>query len=99
MEGSLNSLHFIGQKGWEVPDPRSTTNSEGLIALSWDLSLNFTTDVTLKEFFPWFEQEGVVFWFSPSERSITPTEKVKISRSMRPLINARKWRFSSKYCF
>ena len=37
MEGSLNPLHFIGQEGWVVPDPNGATNSEGLIALSWDL--------------------------------------------------------------
>ncbi len=99
MEVSLNPLHFIGQKGWVVPDPRSATNSEGLIALSWDLKPELYNRCYPKGIFPWFEQEGVVFWFSPSERSITPTEKVKISKSMRPLINSRKWRFSVNTAF
>ena len=99
MEGSLNPLHFIGQEGWVVPDPNGATNSEGLIALSWDLEPKLYDGCYPKGIFPWFEQEGVVFWFSPEERSITPTEKVKISRSMRPLINSRKWRFSVNTVF
>ena len=54
MEGSLNPLHFIGQEGWVVPDPNGATNSEGLIALSWDLEPKLYDRCYPKGIFPWF---------------------------------------------
>lgn len=92
-------MHFIGQDGWEVPDPNGSANSEGLIALSWDLAPELYERCYHKGIFPWFEQEGVVFWFSPEVRSVTPTSAVKISKSMRPYINKKKWRFSVNTVF
>ena len=94
MGRSINPLHFIGQDGWEVPDPNGSANSEGLIALSWDLAPELYDRCYPKGIFPWFEQEGVVFWFSPEVRSVTPTSGVKISKSMRPYINKKLWKFS-----
>lgn len=99
MGRSINPLHFIGQDGWEVPDPNSSANSEGLIALSWDLAPELYDKCYHKGIFPWFEQEGVVFWFSPEVRSVTPTSAVKISKSMRPHLNKKKWRFSVNTVF
>ena len=99
MGRSINPLHFIGQDGWEVPDPNSSANSEGLIALSWDLAPELYDRCYHKGIFPWFEQEGVVFWFSPEVRSVTPTSGVKISKSMRPYLNKKKWRFSVNTVF
>lgn len=90
----MNPLHFIGQEGWSVPDPNEAANSEGLIALSWELSPELYDRCYHYGIFPWFEQDEVVFWFSPEVRSITPTDEVKISKSMRPLFNQSKWRFS-----
>ena len=88
-----NPLYFIGQGDWEVPDPNDVSNDEGLIALSWELSPEMYDRLYPSGIFPWFEQEGVVFWFSPEVRSITATDQVKISKSMRPYINGRRWRF------
>ena len=99
MGRSINPLHFIGQDGWVVPDPHSAANSEGLIALSWDLAPELYDRCYHKGIFPWFEQEGVVFWFSPEIRSVTPTSQVKISKSMRPFFNKKKWRFSVNTVF
>ena len=82
-----NPLYFIGQGDWEVPDPNDVSNDEGLIALSWELSTEMYDRLYPSGIFPWFEQEGVVFWFSPEIRSITATDQVKISKSMRPYIN------------
>lgn len=95
----MNPLHFIGQEGWSVPDPNEVANSEGLIELSWELSPELYDRCYHKGIFPWFEQDEVVFWFSPEVRSITPTADVKISKSMRPYLNQGKWRFSVNTVF
>ncbi len=94
-----NPLYFIGQGDWEVPDPNDVSNDEGLIALSWELNPEMYDRLYPYGIFPWFEQEGVVFWFSPEVRSITATDQVKIAKSMRPYINGRKWRFSVNTAF
>lgn len=94
-----NPLYFIGQGDWEIPDPNDVSNEEGLIALSWELNPELYDRLYPFGIFPWFEQEGVVFWFSPEVRSITVTDQVKISRSMRPYINRKKWRFSVNTAF
>jgi leucyl/phenylalanyl-tRNA--protein transferase len=99
MGRTINPLHFIGQEDWEVPDPNSSANSEGLIALSWELAPELYDRCYHKGIFPWFEQEGVVFWFSPEVRSITPTAEVKVAKSMRPYLNKKQWRFSVNTVF
>lgn len=86
-----NPLYFIGQGNWEVPDPKNVANEEGLIALSWDLEPDMYKKLYPKGIFPWFDQEGIIFWFSPPVRSVTPTSNVIISKSMRPFINSGKW--------
>ena len=93
MSKANNPLCFIGEENWRVPDPTDVANDEGLIALSWDLSPDMYRRLYPKGIFPWFEQEEVVFWFSPHIRSVTPTNGVVISKSMRPYFNKRQWQF------
>lgn len=72
---SVNSpLYFIGQGDWEVPNPNDAANEEGLIALSWELYPEMYERLYPTGIFPWFDQDGVVFWFSPPVRSVTPTD-------------------------
>lgn len=91
MATGKNPLHFIGLAGWEIPDPHDVANEEGLIALSWDLEPELYSKLYHYGIFPWFEQEGVVFWFSPALRSVTPVDGVKVAKSMRPFINKGEW--------
>ena len=85
---SINSpLYFIGQGDWEVPNPNDAANDEGLIALSWELYPEMYERLYPTGIFPWFDQDGVVFWFSPPVRSVTPTNAVVVAKSMRPHIN------------
>jgi len=97
---SVNSpLYFIGQGDWEIPNPLDAANEEGLIALSWELYPEMYERLYPFGIFPWFDQDGVVFWFSPPIRSITMTDQVVIAKSMRPYINQKKWRFSVNTAF
>ena len=99
MSSVNNPLYFIGQGQWEVPDPRDAANDEGLIALSWELSPEMYGRLYPYGIFPWFEQEGVIFWFSPPVRSVTPTAQVRIAKSMRPYINQKRWVFKVNTAF
>jgi leucyl/phenylalanyl-tRNA--protein transferase len=94
-----NPLYFIGQGQWEVPNPEDVANDEGLIALSWELNPEMYARLYPYGIFPWFDQDGVVFWFSPPVRSMTPTDQVKIAKSMRSKFNSGNWRFSVNLAF
>ena len=99
MSSVKNPLSFIGQGNWEVPDPHQVATDEGLIALSWELNPGMYDRLYPHGIFPWFEQDGVVFWFSPPVRSVTPVRSVKVAKSMRSLIHSRRWRFSVNTAF
>ncbi|MEY2964011.1 MAG: hypothetical protein RL754_1272 [Bacteroidota bacterium] len=94
-----NPLYFIGQGQWEVPDPEDAANDDGLIALSWELGPEMYERLYPVGIFPWFEQEGVIFWFSPPVRSVTRTAHVRIAKSMRPYINSGRWKFKVNSAF
>ena len=97
---NINSpLYFIGQGDWEVPNPNDAANEEGLIALSWELYPEMYERLYPKGIFPWFDQDGVIFWFSPPLRSTTPTDAVVVAKSMRPYINKGAWRLSVNTAF
>jgi len=99
MSGINNPLHFLGQKDWVVPDPEDVSNDDGLIALSWELNPEMYERLYPVGIFPWFEQDEVVFWFSPPVRSITFTAEVKIAKSMRSIFNKNSWRFTINQAF
>lgn len=99
MSGITNPLYFIGQGDWNVPDPEDVANDDGLIALSWDLTPDMYERLYPVGIFPWFEQDEVVFWFSPPLRSVTFTDQVKVAKSMRPYFNKGEWRFTINTAF
>lgn len=99
MSGINNPLHFLGQRDWVVPDPEDVSNDDGLIALSWELNPEMYERLYPVGIFPWFEQDEVVFWFSPAVRSITFTAEVKIAKSMRSIFNKNSWRFTINQAF
>ena len=99
MSGVNNPLYFIGEGDWKVPDPEDVANDDGLIALSWDINPEMYKRLYPVGIFPWFDQDEVVFWFSPPVRSITLTSDVKISKSMRPYFNKGVWRTTVNEAF
>jgi leucyl/phenylalanyl-tRNA---protein transferase len=99
MSGVNNPLHFIGQGDWKVPNPEDVANDDGLIALSWELTPAMYQRLYPVGIFPWFDQDEVVFWFSPPVRSITYTREVKVAKSMRPYFNKKEWKVTVNQAF
>ncbi len=68
---------------------------DGLLAIGGDLSPERLILAYSSGIFPWFIQEGEIFWFSPDPRCILFPDDLKISKSMQQLF--RKQRFEIRF--
>ena len=72
------------------PDPRQIGN-EDLVAVGGDLCPERLIKAYCQGIFPWFIEEGLVYWFSPDPRLVIFPGKLKISKSLAK--NLRNGRF------
>jgi len=68
------------------PDP-SEADSDGLLAVGGDLTLERLLLAYNSGIFPWYENNQPILWWSPSLRMVLYPEKMKVSKSLRKLIN------------
>ena len=80
-------LYFLTEK-LEFP-PVTRANSEGLLAVGGDLSPERLILAYRSGIFPWFNEDSLILWWSPDPRMVLFPSKVRISRSMRKLMNSR----------
>jgi leucyl/phenylalanyl-tRNA--protein transferase len=80
------------------PDP-NLADAEGLVGLSQDITPERLRAAYQKGIFPWFEQQGFYFWFSPDPRMVLYAKDLKIAKSMRPLLNQKRFTVTFDTCF
>lgn len=78
--------------------PVSEAERDGLLAVGGDLSTERLLLAYRSGIFPWFD-EGPVLWWSPDPRFVLFPEEIRISRSMRTVLNQQKFRFSVNEAF
>ncbi len=71
--------------GQPLPDPRHAGES-GLVAVGGDLAPASLLDAYGKGIFPWYEDPPIL-WFSPDPRMALPPAELRISRSMKRVLN------------
>ena len=79
-------MYFLTEK-LEFP-PVNRANSEGLLAVGGDLSPERLILAYRSGIFPWFNEDSLILWWSPDPRMVLFPNKVRISRSMRKLMNS-----------
>lgn len=62
---------------------------DGLLAVDGDLSLERLILAYENGIFPWYSEEEPILWWCPKNRFIIKPEKIKISKSMRRLLNKK----------
>ncbi len=82
-------MYFI-YPNQELP-PVTFADSDGLLAVSRDLSPERLKEAYYKGIFPWYNEGQPVLWWSPDPRMVLFPENLKIARSMRPLLNQDKF--------
>lgn len=61
------------------------------LAVSLDLNSRRLKEAYYRGIFPWYSEGQPVLWWSPDPRMVLFPEKLKIARSMRPLLNQHKF--------
>jgi leucyl/phenylalanyl-tRNA--protein transferase len=78
-------MYFLTKELW-FPDPRETTK-EGILAVGGDLTPQRLILAYNNGIFPWYNANEPIIWWSPPERMVLYPEDVKVSKSMRSVLN------------
>lgn len=80
------------------PDPHDGSE-EGILAVGGDLSSDRLLLAYEMGIFPWFSPPDPILWWSPDPRCILHVDELKISKSMRNVLNQRKYRVTLDQSF
>ncbi len=90
-------LHFLGDR-LEFP-PVEQANEEGLLAVGGDLSAERLLLAYQSGIFPWFNEDALILWWAPDPRMVLFPEKLKISKSMKKIMDSQTFRLTKNQCF
>ena len=79
--------------------PVTHANSEGLLAVGGDLSIERLLLAYQSGIFPWFNEDSLILWWSPDPRMVLFPDKIKISKSMRKLIAKKQFTLTQNTAF
>lgn len=74
--------------------PVFNAEPDGLLAVGGDLSPQRLLLAYQNGIFPWYSDNDPILWWSPDPRLVLYPDELKISRSMRPVFNQKKFRFT-----
>ena len=71
--------------------PVQSASPDGIVAIGGDLSPERLLLAYNSGIFPWFEEDEPIMWWSPPERMVLFFEDLKISKSMRNILNRKQF--------
>lgn len=72
---------------------------DGLLAIGGDLSVERLTLAYQSGIFPWFSEGEPILWYTPHERCVISPEKIKISKSMRKVLQSAAFEVTEDRAF
>jgi leucyl/phenylalanyl-tRNA--protein transferase len=72
---------------------------DGLLAIGGDLSTQRLLLAYQNGIFPWYSDETPILWYAPHERFVLFPLELKVSKSMRQILNAGRFRVTVDTCF
>jgi len=75
------------------------TNKEGVLALGGDLSEKRLIYAYKNGIFPWFSEGDPIVWYCPIERMVLFVDEIKVSKSMRKIINKKEFVITENKAF
>lgn len=79
--------------------PVEEASIEGIVAIGGDLSPEWLLLAYKSGIFPWFDEDEPILWWSPPERMVLFFEDLKISKSMRNVLNQNKFKVTFNTAF
>jgi leucyl/phenylalanyl-tRNA--protein transferase len=80
------------------PNPE-LADADGFLAVGGDLSVNRLLLAYENGIFPWFSEEDPICWYAPHERCVIYPEQVRISKSMKKVLNSGDFTFTFNQAF
>ncbi|MEJ7556850.1 MAG: leucyl/phenylalanyl-tRNA--protein transferase [Pedobacter sp.] len=80
------------------PNPE-LADADGFLAVGGDLSVDRLLLAYENGIFPWFSEEDPICWYAPHERCVIYPEKVKVSKSMKKIVNSGDFTFTVNQAF
>jgi leucyl/phenylalanyl-tRNA---protein transferase len=74
--------------------PPHLAEPSGLLAIGGDLHPQRLVLAYQHGIFPWFEDEGHFFWYSPDPRCVLIPKELRVHKSMRSIFNQQKFRYT-----
>ncbi len=74
--------------------PYKSTSEDGIIALGGDLSPARLELAYNKGIFPWYNEDEPIIWWCPDPRFVLFPNELRVSKSMRKLLDKKTFRFS-----
>ncbi|RXM50731.1 MULTISPECIES: leucyl/phenylalanyl-tRNA--protein transferase [unclassified Chryseobacterium] len=81
------------------PDPEVYDGHDGLIAYGGDLSIERIWFAYQLGIFPWYNPGEEILWWCPDPRFVLVPDEIKISKSMRKILNRNVFTFSENKNF
>ena len=72
----------------QFPNPE-LADEEGVLALGGDLKMERLLEAYRNGIFPWYAENEPIIWWSPDPRFVLYPDKLKISKSMRQVLNRK----------
>lgn len=72
---------------------------DGLLAIGGDLSAGRLMLAYHEGIFPWYSDDTPILWYSPHERFVLFPDELKVSSSMKRVLNSRRFRVTFDTCF
>ena len=79
--------------------PVSAAGDHGLLAVGGDLSPARLMAAYEHGTFPWFMEDEPIMWWAPPERAVLPAQGLKVTKSMRNILNRQPFRVTMDRCF
>jgi leucyl/phenylalanyl-tRNA--protein transferase len=90
-------MNFVEKSG-QFPDARKCAVDDPCV-ISAPLSPELIEDGYASGFFPWGESFGHPLWYSPDPRFVLYSNELNYSKSLRPIINQRKFKVTVNVAF
>jgi len=91
-------VFWINEHELVFPHP-ALAEPGGLLAVGGDLRPDRLVLAYRNGIFPWFEEEGSFFWYSPDPRFVLFPHELKVHKSMRSIFNQHKFEYTLDTCF
>ena len=79
--------------------PADMADEEGLLAMGGDLSTDRLLLAYRSGIFPWYNEDEPICWWSPDPRFVLYPAELKVSNSMKTVLQNGKYRFTTNRAF